>query len=281
MEPEQARRPPKRRRWWGFVAFLAILAVTTTLVVFAGRSSSRLSGVTAVDLAHPYAHTPADTWRTGLDGITSPAAVDIGSFKADAVAAAYAKVRQVITAARLDPAVLYRHDPQPFLALFAMDARPALSADLTQKPSKGGVASHLTKIADGHRLLGQGPRSSGTLTARATDWPNQLVIDAQFAIAYAFDTAHPEQLRGPGDLVSFLRVDESFLIRRDTGMSYGNGLWPFHTESALSSAGCAAAEDGFLAPGYTNDGDPGPGDQDAPGYYDPNHPVPTAHRCRT
>jgi hypothetical protein len=262
-DPKRARRQGNRR-WWGFGAFLLILAVTTTLVVVLGRRPAHdarpphpawVPAVAPVDLAHPFAHAPADTWHTGLDGITSPAAADIGSFKADAVAAAYAKVRQVIAASRLDPAVLYRHDPQAFLALFAMDARPAINAALARKPSNDGqadVSSYLTRIADGHRLLGQGPRSSGTLTARASEWPNQLVVDAQFSIAYAFDTAHPEQLSGPGDIVSFLRVDESYLIRRDTGMFYGNGLWPFLSASTFSSAGCAAAEDGFLAPGYTN-----------------------------
>ncbi|MET8845783.1 hypothetical protein [Amycolatopsis sp. NPDC004625] len=295
LDPKQARkrRTGSRRRWWGFAAFLVILAVTTTLVVLAGRRSAHdalppdptwVPAIAPVDLAHPFAHTPADTWRTGLDGITSPAAADIGSFKADAVAAAYAKVRQVIAAARLDPAVLYRHDPQAFLALFALDARPAISEALARKPSKDGradVSSYLTRIADGHRLLGQGPRSSGTLTARPGEGPNQLVVDAQFAIAYAFGTAHPEQLSGPRDIVTFLRVDESYLVRRDTGMFYSNGLWPFHGESALSSAGCAAAEDGFLAPGYTNpetDG-PGLGDRDAPGYYDPKYPVPALDGC--
>ena len=80
-----------------------------------------------MDLKHAYARTPADVWKNGVDGITSPAPAAVGAFKADQVAAAYAQVKQVITAARLDPAVLDRHDTKGFLALFAKDAQDYVS----------------------------------------------------------------------------------------------------------------------------------------------------------
>jgi hypothetical protein len=285
------RKP--RGRWWVLGVFVAILAVTTVAIVLVGRRApapdaapnpTRVPQYARVDLARPYANTPADTWPKGLDGITTPASAAIGAFKADAVADAYAKVRQVIAAARLDPTVLYQHDPKAYLALFAMDARAAISADLERKPSKEGqadVSTYLTEIADGHHLLDQGPRSFGGLTARAGERPGELIVDAKFSIAYAFDAAQPQQLSSPAEIVSFLRADESYVIRRDTGFAHGDGLWPYGGSSAYSAVGCAAAKDGYLAPGYANppavptSGD----DQDAPGYYDPKYPVPTLDGC--
>ncbi|MEV6624633.1 hypothetical protein AB0M83_15120 [Amycolatopsis sp. NPDC051106] len=285
-----ARKP--HRRWWILGVLVAILAVTTTAIVLVGRrpaqnaapNPTRVPQYARVDLARPYANTPADTWPKGLDGITAPAAAAIGGFKADAVADAYAKVRQVIAVARLDPAVLYQHDPKAYLALFAMDARATISGDLGRKPSKDGqadVSTYLTEIADGHHLLDQGPRSFGSLTARAGERPGELIVDAKFSLAYAFDAAQPEQLSSPGQIVSFLRADESYVIRRNTGFPHGDGLWPYSGSSAYSSVGCAAAREGFLAPGYANPpSGPSTGDdQDAPGYYDPKYPVPTLDGC--
>lgn len=295
-QQKRARRnapSPGRGRRWGLIAFVLILAVTTVAIVLVGRRAptpdaapnpTRVPQYARVDLARPYANTPADTWPKGLDGITSPAPAAVGAFKADAVADAYAKVRQVIATSRLDPAVLYQHDPKAYLALFAMDARGAISTDLERKPSQQGradVSSYLTEIADGHHLLDRGPRSFGGLTARAGERPGELIVDAKFSIAYAFDAAQPERLSSPAEIVSFLRADESYVIRRGTGFAHGDGLWLHGGASAYSSVGCAAAKEGYLAPGYANPPalPNSGGHQDAPGYYDPKYPVPTLDGC--
>lgn len=287
-----ARGP--RRRWWIFAVFVLILAVTTTAIVLVGRRPARdaappdptsVPDVAPVDLARPYAHTPADTWPKGIDGITSPAPAAVGAFEADAVAEAYAKVRQAITAANLDPAVLYRHDPAGFLALFAPDMRDQLAPRLTRKPSKddGGFAVYVTEIADGYHLLDAGPRTFGTLTARAGDKPGELVVDAKYIVAYVFDSPHPKTLTGPNDIVSFLRVDDEYVIATGSEVAKaGRGLWDDGGQSALSSVGCAAAEEGYLAPGYANPPTSDPGtttDREPPGYYDPKYPVPTLDGC--
>ncbi|MGH9061819.1 MAG: hypothetical protein ACRDZY_20245, partial [Acidimicrobiales bacterium] len=141
----KGRRRP-RRRWWVFATVLAILAVTTTAVVLAGRrpaadvaapNPTAMPILAPVDLARPYAHTPAELWPKGMDGISSAAAAAVGPFAAEAVADAYAQARHAILAGRLDPATLFGHDPKAFAALLAPDQRDQLLPMLTAKPAEG------------------------------------------------------------------------------------------------------------------------------------------------
>ncbi len=295
-QQKRASRKP-RRRWWIFGVFVLILAVATAAIVYVGRRSgpareavpeipnpTSVPDYAHVDLARPYADTPAQNWPKGLDGITSPAVAPVGAFKAEAVADAYAKARQAITAAHFDPAVLFAHDPKAFLALFAPDQREQLAPRLAEKPAKdkAGFDSYLTEIADGYHLLDAGPRTFGTLTARAGDKPGELAVDAKYVVAYAFDNVHPEGLTSPNEIVSFLRVDETYVVASGSRIAKGSqGLWIDGGQSATSSVGCAAAREGFLAPGYANPptGPSGGEDHNAPGYYDPKYPVPTIDDC--
>ncbi|VVJ20569.1 Uncharacterised protein [Amycolatopsis camponoti] len=285
------RKP--HRRWWILGVLVLILGVTTAGIVLAGRRTpapaaapnpTQVAQYARVDLARPYANTPADTWPKGLDGITSPAAAPVGAFKADAVADAYAQARKAIFAAHLDSAVLLAHDPKAYLALFAPDQREQLTPRLAEKPAKdkAGFDSYLTEIADGYHLLDAGPRTFGTLTAHAGEKPGELAVDAKYVVAYAFDNVHPESLTSPNEIVSFLRVDETYVVATGSRVAKtSQGLWLDGGQSATSSVGCAAAREGFLAPGYANP-QTGPStgdDQDAPGYYDPKYPVPTLDGC--
>ncbi|HEY2060082.1 MAG TPA: hypothetical protein VGH57_17060 [Amycolatopsis sp.] len=288
------RRPrkPQQRRWWILAAVLGILAVTGALVVLTGRrpaaevaapNPTAVPVLAPVDLARPYAHTPAEQWPKGLDGISSPAAAAVGPFDAGAVADAYAQARRAIFAGRLDPAALFQHDPKGFAALLAPDQRDQLLPVLTAKPAKGKSAfsGYLTEIADGYHLLDAGPRSFGSLTAHPGK-PGELVVDAKYVIAYAFDDVHAAGLTNPAEIVSFLRVDETYVVRSGpTFADASHGLWAANGQSGYSSVGCAAAAEGFLAPGYANPPAVSPvGDhQDAPGYYDPKYPVPTLDSC--
>jgi len=289
-----ARKP--HRRWWILGVLVAILAVTTTAIVRVGRRApareaapetpnpTQVAQYAHVDLAEPYVNTPAQNWTKGVGGITSPAAAAVGPFKAEAVADAYAQARRAITAAPLAPAVLFSHDPKAYLALFAPDQREQMTPWLTEKPAKdkAGFDSYLTEIADGYHLLDAGPRTFGTLTAHAGEKPGELAVDAKYVVAYAFDNVHPESLTSPNEIVSFLRVDETYVVVTGSGVAKSSrGLWLDGGQSATSSVGCAAAREGFLAPGYANPpSGPSTGDdQDAPGYYDPKYPVPTLDGC--
>jgi hypothetical protein len=291
-QQKRARRKP-RGRWWVLAVFVAILAVTTAAIVLVGRRPAQdpappdptsVPDVAPVDLARPYAHTPADVWPKGLDGITAPAAAAVGAVKAEAVAGAYAKVKQAISAAHLDPAVLTGHDTKAYAALFAPDNREQIVPELAKKRTKddGGFAAYVTEIADGYHLLDAGPRTFGTLAAHPGAKAGELVVDAKYVVAYAFDNVHPEGLTSPAEIVSFLRVDETYVLRSGKNFAKSSyGLWLEGGQSAFSAVGCAAAKDGYLAPGYANPASgPGTGaDQDAPGYYDPKYPVPNLDGC--
>ncbi|MEU0533358.1 hypothetical protein [Amycolatopsis tolypomycina] len=292
-QQKRAARGP-RRRWWIFAVFVLILAVTTTAIVLLGRRPAQdaappdptsVPDVAPVDLARPFAHTPADVWPKGVDGVTAPAPAAVGAFKADAVAAAYTTVKQVITAAHLDPAVLTGHDGKAYAALFAPDDRDQIVPELAKKPTKdsGGFAAYVTEIADGYHLLDAGPRTFGTLTARAGAKPGELVVEAKYAVAYAFDHAHPRELMSPAEIVTFERRDERYVLRSGSSFAKSSqGLWLDDATSAFSSVGCAAAKEGYLAPGYANPRSltpPPTGERDAPGYYDPKYPVPHLDGC--
>jgi hypothetical protein len=298
LRKQQRRTRPRRprRRWWVFAVFVAILGVATAAIVLVGHRSSvedaapatpnptRVPQYARVDLAQPYANTPAQDWPKGIGGITSPAAAAVGAFKAEAVADAYVQARRAITAAHFEPAVLFSHDPKAYLALFAPDQRDQLAPRLAEKPAKdkAGFDSYLTEIADGYHLLDAGPRAFGTLTAHAGEKPGELAVDAKYVVAFAFDNVHPESLTSPNEVVSFLRVDETYVVATGSGVAKtSRGLWLDGGRSATSAVGCAAAREGFLAPGYANPpAGPGTGgDQDAPGYYDPKYPVPTLDGC--
>ncbi|SEP51528.1 hypothetical protein SAMN04489732_11694 [Amycolatopsis saalfeldensis] len=198
----------------------------------------------------------------------------------------YAQARRAIFAGRLDPAALFQHDAKGLAALLAPDQRDQLMPVLTAKPTKGKSAfsGYPTEIADGYHLLDAGPRTFGTLTAHPgkPGEPGELAVDAKYVIAYAFDDVHVAGLTNPAEIVSFLRVDETYVVRSGPAFAdAGHGLWIENGQSAYSSVGCAAADEGFLAPGYANPpavslaGE----HQDAPGYYDPKYPVPTLDGC--
>ncbi len=299
---QKRARLPRNGRRWGLIAFFAILAGTTAAIVILGRTThddsadapftaaptsvnpTSVAQYAPVDLKHAYARTPADVWRKGIDGITSPAPAATGAFKADAVADAYAKVRQVITAARLDPAVLDRHDTKGLLPLFAKDAQGDINEDLQRKPvaGKADLSSYVTELADGYHLLDQGPRTLGSMTAHPGEKPGELVVDVRYVVAYAFDSDNPAGLTGPSEIVSFVRSDEKYVIRSGRGFATSShGLWPEGGSTFFQSIGCAAFKEGFLAPGYSNPPRPGlPGDdKDLPGAYDPNLPIPQVDDC--
>ena len=71
-------------------------------------------------------------------------------------------------------------------------------------------------------------------------------------------------------------------MKRQIELKRDLGLWLDSGQRAVSAVGCAAAKEGFLAPGYANPpaaSAPATGDRDAPGYYDPKYPVPTLDGC--
>jgi hypothetical protein len=229
----------------GFQAAGAPTASPTT-------APSVLPEAAPVDLAQPFASTPAALWKDGVDGFTVPEAAAVGSFSAKQVTDAYGQVKQAVSRARLDRATLEGHDTTALLSSFAPSEASRLKP-LLDKPDKVDASAHVTLIADGFHLLPTGPRLKGKLTAQPTARKGELTIHAEYVIAYAFDTPHPNDLTSPSEIVAFLRGDQNYTMlvgsgwhKADLGLSFGASAG-----SETFSMACGAANAGYLAPLYS------------------------------
>lgn len=245
----------------------------------AAAAPSTLPPIARVDLTQPFLDTPAASWREGIAGFTVPAATKTGTFTASQVAAAFGKVQQAVTAAHLDHKALDTHDGTALLALLAPNDAAYVKTFL-DKPDKTEAAGYLTMLADGFRLLPTSPRLNGRLSARPGTTSGELVIHAEYVLAYAFDPEHPAMITGPGDIVAFERVDETYTVRTgaryvkgDQGLAFGTGQ-----EESFSMA-CAASKAGYLAPRYSDTDPSGRPIQDETAVYDLNKPMDMSSGC--
>ncbi|WP_235213507.1 hypothetical protein [Amycolatopsis sp. MJM2582] len=234
--------------------------------------------LTGVDLDRPFDRTPAANWREGTAGITVPAGQAVGGFSAQEVDAAYRKVTEAISAARLGSRALRDHDGSELLALLAPNERARLEAMLTSAPTveKG---SYLTLLGS-NRLLPARPRMTGFLTAKAGR-KGELIVHASYVTAYAFDV-RPGDARSPVDIVPFVRDEEDYVLRKapfakgDAGLSLGA------SSGFTSRMACDAIKTGILAPQYADKDRPlvGPPVADEVAAYDPTKPLPSLDTCR-
>ncbi|MDT7727062.1 MAG: hypothetical protein QOI21_3638 [Actinomycetota bacterium] len=204
-----------------------------------------------VDLAQPFARTPAATWKDGAAGFSVPAPAAVGAFSAEEVASAYDQVTKLVTQSRLDRKMLIAHDPSAYLALLATNEAKRVK-EILDKPDKFESTSFVTQVADGFTLLPTGPKLSGRLSAKPGNEGGELIVHAEYLIAYAFDTAKPEDLTNPGDIVAFYRQDENYSLLKgseyydeDLGLRSGAG------EGMTYSMACAPLKAGYLAPAYS------------------------------
>lgn len=214
----------------------------------------------AVDLAQPYANTPAAQWKDGSAGFTTPAPVATGEFSAAEVSRAYEQAIRAVTLGRLDPKMVTGHDPSDYLALFAPNEAKRLKG-IFDEADKFDGASYVTQIADGYRLLPTGPRLNGRLSA-SPGQKGELLVRAEYVIGYAFDTPKPETLTSPLENVAFIREDETYSVfsgsqysKADRGLGIGSGVG-----GEVYAIGCTAFKAGFLAPAYSDPMTAGHGD---------------------
>jgi hypothetical protein len=301
-EVRRSRRRSKRGRarlpgLWVVVALLVLISAAVTVKQLGGISAndglgassapktppttapSVLPQVAAVDLTQPFSNTPAALWKDGAAGFSTPAASAIGTFSAVQIKDAYDKVIHAVAAGRLDRKTVEGHDTTAFLASFAPNDAKFIKTKLDQ-PDKSGAASYVTLIADGFHLLPAGPRLNGRLSATSGTEPGELVIHAEYVIAYAFDTAHAEQLTSPGDIVAFMRQDENYLIhtgsryyKADQGLGFGDG------KGEWLSVACAPYKAGYLAPSYSDHTAHPPSTKDETAMYDLDKPLPLEDTC--
>jgi hypothetical protein len=210
-----------------------------------------------VDIARPFASTPAADWPTE---VPVPVAKATGRFSAAQVADAYRAVQQTSAEAHLDPRVIVHHDIAPFEA--------TLAAGVQLPDPKGWV----TTIADGYPLLPVPPKVSGEMTS-SVDAKGELVVHANYVYAYAFQPGPHQAAATPWDIVSVLHENADFLI-------VDGKPWPQGEKSYFYAMNCEFAQQGQLAPAYS--GHPTAPDPSAEGpkaYYDPKHTVDIPNDC--
>ncbi|KAA2266161.1 hypothetical protein F0L68_03340 [Solihabitans fulvus] len=254
------------------------LAGGTTTATTATPTTTQTSMVESfhVDLTQPFTATPAAGWSDGEAGIVAPAAVAVGDYPAEKVAAVLDRTRQALIAGRLYPRMLNQRDPEPFLALFSQHAqeylRPLLAGD--------GASNFTTRLAEGFHLLPVAPKVSGTMSASVGE-QGELVVHTNYVFAYAFATDHPERLTGAMDLVAIERADVDFRWYEgarwrpeDRGLTTGNA------QSYAYSMACEAHKKGFLAPTYSErNWNGGRASHDSAYYFDPSKPISDENGC--
>lgn len=205
--------------------------------------------VTRVNPEIPFAYTPAEQWPEGDKGIVAPDGNP-----------AYEQVRQAIIASRLDPATLTDHKPDRFLAMLA----PAVRAHVSKE-----LHGWTTLLKRGTKLLPNGIRVSGKMTLGEKD--GYPAVTADHVFAYAFEPPDPEQLSSQLEMVAAIRERVTYTITPE-------GLWLSDSDAFQYSIACEAAEEGFLAPQFTE-----PTRQGAPGderkYFSTDGQMPTENTC--
>lgn len=194
-----------------------------------------------VDLTRPFLSTPAAGWSDGVDGMVVPQATAVNGFSADKVTKALNLTRDALSASYLDRRVIQDGNVEVLAGLFAPDGR----ADIRDQPTR-----HV-RIKSGYRLLDASPKVKGELTVSAGE-KGEIVIRANFAVAYAFYTDHPDRLQSAMDIVAVLRFDNQYVYRESGQFAKSSwGLWAGAGENFWYSISCSALKDGLLAPAYS------------------------------
>ncbi|GAB3903341.1 hypothetical protein GCM10029964_095130 [Kibdelosporangium lantanae] len=224
--------------------------------------------VPKVDLAHPFATTPAAGWADGEAGLVVPEATAVNGVGAATVAKALDQARAAVVESHLDRRVIQDGNVDLYAALFAHDAQQEIRDDNGQLR---------LRIKPGFTLLDVPPKVKGTLSVTAGDKRGQLVVHANLAIAYAFNTDNPDQLRDAMDIVSVTRYDQKYVYLDDSFVKVAQGLWAGDTQSLWYSVACTPSKDHLLAPAYSEAKSGVGAMPDTSAAFDPNAPMPAGN----
>ncbi|WP_394613147.1 hypothetical protein JNUCC0626_24715 [Lentzea sp. JNUCC 0626] len=203
----------------------------------------------AINLAVPFAGTPAEQWPDGADGIVVPDDRPV-----------FAQVRTALIASRTDPEMIERHNPEPFLEMLAPQVRDEVANNLP---------GWTTRIRSGVRLLGV--KTSGRMTLSEHNGHPLVLTD--YVFAYAFAPPDPSKLRHQREMVVASRNQVSYAVTPD-------GVWPAEARGFQYSVACGAAREGFLAPQFTEPARPGAGVAgDDRRYFSADGPLPDPDTC--
>jgi hypothetical protein len=287
-------RRRRRERW--VVSSIVLVAVALVLVLLfrtslfdsaAGTPAPTGAGARAeeranlaLDLTHPFAGTPADSWSDGAAGIVTPPAIQIGAFSAEHVGTALGQVRDLLIASRLDHRLIVDHDPTRFLDALAPDARQQL-APLFGSGHEAEAQALVSLVATDARLLPVPPKVNGTMTVRAGG-EGELVVHTNYVFVYPFHTDRPDRVTDQMDILVVVRADVDYVLRSgDRWAPDSRGWWYGETAGYAYSIACDAYGKGFLAPAATEITPAEPSGRDRNAYFDPESPLPTVTGCPT
>lgn len=223
--------------------------------------------VQPLDLAHPFALTPAAHWSDGEDGIQPPVAKPEGRYTATQVATALRQTKAVLVAAHLDPKLLFNHDTSGYLALLAPQARAQEGQLLDRQPGIGRV----TFLAKGFQLLPVPVKVNGSMSA-AVSGDGGLVVHTNYVFAFPFAPRDPRDITEPWQIIAVQHVVEDFDAADD-------GLYVASSDGYTSFIACTSMDRGYVAPVYSEPTMDAPDGHRPAFYYDPRSPVDLPDGC--
>ena len=198
----------------------------------------------------------------------------MNGFSVQQVTTALTKAREAFIAANLDRQVVQDNKIEPFVKLFAPDMQDKLRTD----------PAHRVRIAPGFRLLDVPVKVNGQLTIEPGK-KGELVIRANYSIAYAFHIDNTDEIQDVMDIVAVSRLDQRYVFRDGPGFAVSSrGLWPAESHGYTFSMNCSKfKEEGLLAPAYSGrsfvPGVPGMAEENRRRMFDPNAPMPVSSTC--
>ena len=286
---DQALAEPQRGRGRIYLAVIIVVIVLGGGWLFLRNAlggtpapaSAQAQQAGSFDPAKPYANTPAARWGDGADGIVLPAPVPVGGYSAQQVGAAEAAAKQVLIAGHLDNQELVDHDPSAFLALLAPTMQTDVRRDITDSGSPD-YGDALTLLMPGYHLLPVPIKVNGSMTPQLAADGN-LVIHLNYVFAYPFAPSDPSTIQYAWQDVAVARTQVD--VETVAGPRYGaadHGLWLRNATGYLADQSCAASDQGFLAPAYSDQPAPGqPTDPEDPNaYFDPDHTLKLNVTCK-
>lgn len=237
--------------------------------------------LSSVDLHQPFVGTPAARWQDGIAGLRLPKPKSIAEFTPEQVAQATQEARRFLAAVLLDRRVIETHDIAPALRLVAPGARVESPEDVGYPITGADPIEHAVQIHPKYPLLPATPKVSGRMTVESGG-KGMLIVRANVSVAYAFDTPRPGDLIDPLDIVSVVRSEHTFAYLSGPRWDRSDrGLWPTGTDSFYYySMSCQAAQDGLLAPAYSEELPEGDGaEPDPQDVFDPGSPIEDEGNC--
>ncbi|MEV6244034.1 hypothetical protein [Lentzea sp. NPDC051838] len=264
------RRQARLRRHGGKVVSLIALVVIGA-VLFGLHKAGKFGEVSlpemklpaayhGVDTENPFARTPAEQWAEGEKGIVAPD-------QNPEYTALYEAARKAVMAGHLDRAVVVERNREPLLSMLAPDNRAHF------EPIKDTVL--WTSIKEGTTLLPVPVRVDGRMWADR-DADGRPLVHTSYRFAYAFDPGdRKDSLVEQTELLAMVRSDADFVLTEE-------GLWVVKIDGYTYLMACKAAEEGYLAPAFTEKPKPAgkTSDRSTEEWFASNAPMPTDDGCK-